>query len=261
MNIKKTFIISVLFLFSISLSIIHAQKSRERNETFELNTDGKVLIDTYKGSIKVNTWDKAEVKVYVKIVADDNWAGTDTEDQLEEVKVKFKSKDDALYIESDYKNNTSSWFGSSTRALVNYVITMPATANLFVDDYKSDSEITGLTANINFETYKGDLDLSDFKGALEIETYKGDIKIDVDELTGDSDFETYKGRITLSLPSSTAFTLDADVGRKGDLNSDFDITYKGKPKRGSDRVRGKVNGGGYKIEFETYKGDFNLVSK
>ncbi len=254
-------LLTILTLVLFCASVLTAQQFRERNESFELDKNGKVVIDTYKGSIKVDTWDKDEVKVYVKIVADESWSGTDPEDQLEEVKIKFKSNDDALYIESDYKNVTSSWFGSQTRALVNYVITMPQTANLYVEDYKSDSEISGLNSDISFETYKGDLVLSNFEGALDIETYKGDIRIDVDKLLGDISFETYKGRITVSLPSSTAFTLDADMGRKGDLDSDFDITYKGKAKRNRDVIKGDINGGGHIIEFETYKGDLKLVSK
>jgi hypothetical protein len=250
----------LLLLFSTSIQTVTAQEFRERNETFQLSSSGKVSIDTYKGSIKVDTWDKEEVKVYVKIVADESWNGTDPEDQLEEVKIKFKSSDDALYIESDYKN-ISSWFGSQTRALVNYVITMPKNANLFVDDYKSESEIAGLNADINFETYKGTLKVFDFRGSVNIETYKGEIKIEADELTGDCNFETYKGRIILALPSESAFTIDADIGRKGDLKSDFDINLKEALKRGYDYIKGDVNGGGYKLSFDTYKGDFILNSK
>ena len=249
--------LTVLLLFALNLS---AETAREVNETFTLSSNGKVVIDTYKGSINVTTWDKEEVKVHVKIVADESWNGTDPNEQLTDVKIKFKSDDDALYIESDYRNN-SSWFGSQTRALVNYTIQMPKTARLVVDDYKSKSEITGLSSKLNFETYKGDLLVTDFSGVLDVETYKGDIKLELNNLTGDCDFETYKGRITLVMPSDSKFSLDADLGRKGDMSSDFDISTSGKSYKYRDHVKGNVNGGGPKIEFETYKGDLVLVSK
>ena len=42
-----------------------SQSSREINKIIPLKLDGHLLIDTYKGTITVTTYDKPQVEVYV----------------------------------------------------------------------------------------------------------------------------------------------------------------------------------------------------
>jgi hypothetical protein len=258
--IAGKFIIASLFISAIIFCGNLFAQTKEVDQTFNLNKDGRVNLDTYKGSITIETWDKPQVHVYAKIKpAVNGWSSTDADEQLRNVNVEFNSSDNRLYIKSDYRDSDS-WFGSNTRAYVHYKIQMPATAYLFVDDYKSDSDIRGLNSAIDFETYKGSVKILDFTGRIELETYKGDVEIEMKNITDDCRFETYKGKIVLGLPSEAGFELDLDLGKRGDYRSDFDMSFNSIRSHNHRReiYGGKVNGGGPRVEFETYKGDFDL---
>ncbi|MCF8261309.1 MAG: DUF4097 domain-containing protein [Melioribacteraceae bacterium] len=251
----------ILFLFipAFFISIkVSAQHEREIQKSFNLSATGELQIDTYKGTIEIESWDKNEVSVYAKIEADDSdWiGGTSPERQLEEVRIDFDSSDDFLSIETEYKKNNS-WNGSNTRALVHYKIKMPQSADLTIKDYKSESKINNLNSKIKFETYKGIVLMSGIDGSVDLETYKGDVEIIFTNLDDDCSFETYKGTIALRIPESAGFSIDAELSKKGDIRSDFDIEERGRHSR--DDVRGVVNGGGHYIEFSTYKGELKLL--
>ena len=75
--------------------------------------------------------------------------------------------------------------------------------------------------------------------------------------------------MTLVLPRNAGFDLDADLGRRGTLRSDFDVDNR---RRDDDDdgywdaddddddniVRGAVNGGGPRLRLESYKGRIAL---
>ena len=225
-------LLSIFLLISLIFIMTNpgdCQESKEIKKSFRLNSDGRVSINTYKGSITIKTWDKSEVNVYVKIEADD-W------DKYSEKKVKYTEIDfdhsrQHLKIKTDYdkinKQSSSFWglFSKNTGylPLVHYEIKMPRTADLIIDDYKSDTEISDLRASIEFETYKGTVEIRELEGSIELETYKGEVEVDFKKITGRNRFETYKGNIEISLPEDANFDLELDLGRKGELNSDFDI--------------------------------------
>jgi hypothetical protein len=262
MKIKST--ILLLFVFSlIIISSIKAQDFTEIEKTFQLDKDGKVVIDTYKGEIIIEIWDKPEVHVYAKIIPDDSngFGGTSPKKQLSCAKVEFDSSPNSVRIESIYKKNIS-WFGNETRAFVNYRIQMPKTALLKISDYKSETNISGLQSSLNLETYKGEVKIIDFSGTIELTTYKGEIDVNFIKLSGNSSFETYKGEISVSLPKSSAFSIDGDFSKKADFHSTFDID-KDSYEHGHDdyNIRKDINGGGPTINLSSEKGKIELLEK
>ncbi|MGD8782721.1 MAG: DUF4097 family beta strand repeat-containing protein [Ignavibacteria bacterium] len=262
---NKLFSIFSIFVFSLLFfaNRLSAQNFKEVKETFDLNSSGKVVVKTFKGSINVTTWDQNQVEVYAKIEADDSgWSSTSPEEQLEDARVSFSSSENRLYIESEYRDRRG-WNNSNTRAFVHYKIKTPKNTRLEIDDFKSQISISGITSGLELETYKGDAKVTGLKGALDLETYKGDVEIDFAEFSKYCTAETYKGKITLNLPANSKFNIDADLGKRGDLTSDFDIDTQSRSNRKKDRdeVKGSVNGGGPEIEFETYKGDLIINKK
>jgi len=262
MKIKR--ILFILFVFSITvISNTKAQDFKEVEKTFQLEKGGKVTIETYKGEIIIETWDKPEVHVYAKMVPADNNGlnGTSPKKQLSCVKVEFDSTPNSVRIESKYKKSNS-WFGSDIRAFVNYKIQMPKTALLKISDYKSETKISGLRSSINLETYKGEVKIIDFSGAIDLTTYKGEVEVNIVKLSGNSSFETYKGEINISLQKSSAFSIDGEFGKRADFNSTFDID-KDSYEHGHDdySIRKDINGGGPTINLSSDKGKIELREK
>ncbi len=259
---------------------VPAQAQEEKTLFFDetLDEDGTLIIDTHKGSITVTTWDREEVEAEVRIVADDNH-----EALLEGTDVIVHHSGRTLRFETDY--DVDAWKELRRRGLfgvfkegfsspsVHYEIRMPRTARLTIDDHKSEIYVRGLAADLSIDTYKGIVEVDDLDGAFYLETHKGIADVEMRDVSDDIDIDTYKGTVTLDLPRAASFDLYADLSRKGDLDSDFDL-YDDRRRRDRDGdgywdsddddddgdhvYRAEVNGGGPRIRMETYKGRLNL---
>ncbi len=260
--VVQTILCALLF----STASVLAQEMREVKKTVELNKTGEVTIDTYKGSITIETWDKPQVEIYAKIEPD-GWDRHDRE-KVRDTEIRIHDSPEHVSIETDYDalKSHSSWFfglfGDDEGSLpfVHYTITMPSTARLHIKDYKSESKISDLNASMEMNTYKGKVSIRNFEGSIDLETYKGEIRTDFAKLTGDSRFETYKGSIDITLPKGAGFEFAGDIGRRADFNSDFDLSVKGRH-RSAERYSGPVNGGGPLLRVNTEKGVVRLKEK
>lgn len=254
--------LTALLLLVLTTSTASAQMEKTIRETLELNEDGLLSIDTYKGSITITTWDREEVEVDVLIEADDD------DELVEDTEIIISGNARRIRIETDYdeaKRKKRGWspFGNNSYSLpfVHYTIRMPRTAALQIDDYKSEIDVRALEADMELETYKGSVEIRGFVGGISLETYKGDVYVQFDEMTDDSSFETYKGDIDIDLPEDAAFDLDAELGKRGDLNTDFRLRdYRSR--RGDDNeYRGRVNGGGPELRLDTYRGQYRIRTR
>jgi len=264
----KAFIPAAALLLAAP-GVAHAEMaSKEVHRTVALDRDGQVSIETYKGSIQVKAWDRAEAEISARIVADD--ACGDSKYQAETVKdteVRISGEGRSLSLRSDYDridgfHTWSFWSfgGCSARPFVYYTISMPATARLEIKDYKSDISIAGLGADVRLSTYKGDVRLTGLGGALRLDTYKGDARVAFAKMSGNCRFETHKGDIEITLPRDARFAVSADVGHHGRLDSDFAVTTTMSRRTRDERVEGAVNGGGPELRLATTNGSFRLRS-
>jgi hypothetical protein len=248
---------------AVAFPSVAALPSRDVSKTLPLAAGEGVRVETYKGSVKVTTWDKADVAVEARIEADDSCGSDkDAAKWVEQTRVIIEKRHAGVSITSDYDalEQVSSWFGSCTaRPFVHYTIRMPKSAPLKIKDYKSDLIVKELAADLEVDTYKGHLDVTGLAGALRIETYKGEVNAGIARLTGDVHAETYKGSIVLHLPGAAAFELSADAGRRGSIHSEFpSVESSSGSHRRSLRVSGPVNGGGPRVSLKTDKGNLEV---
>ena len=260
---------SLLFLVLLFVISVQAQNSREVRKSGEFGQNGRVSIDTYKGSIKVLTWDKSEIEILARIGSD----GLDrhSRERVENTEIRIDLSAHSARIKTDYdrvRDRHSGFLGifvgdeSGNLPLVHYTIKVPKTTNLEIKDYKSRTEVDGLESDVNIETYKGEVEVERLSGSFALETYKGDVKIAFARLSGKSRFETYKGSIEISLPRGKGFELDADIGRHGSFDSDFAFENKRRQDRRTDmEVRSPINGGGPLVRLKTDHGTIRLLER
>lgn len=251
----------------LSPTTLGAAGVKEVHKTVPLDADGTLTIKTFKGTIAVETGPGAEVKVDARIEPDG-----DTEDQarkVEETRVDVSGSGHSVNVRSDYddvkdRHHLFFWNDNSRLPFVRYRITMPKTARLVIDDYKSDIVVAPLSSELRLETYKGTVTLRGVEGPARLQTYKGDMKVDVPRIAGDLHLSTYKGTYEVGIPKDARFTLDADTGRHGTLDSDFtvsSVTSRHSRRHGGERVHGDANGGGPRLDFDTYKGSLRLRAR
>ncbi|MCU1336102.1 MAG: hypothetical protein JWO19_1683 [Bryobacterales bacterium] len=229
-----------------------AAPSKDIHRTFPLDSHGRVTIDTYKGSVRVSTWDRNEIDIAVRIEED----GEPFAQNVARADVRFDASPSDVRIKSD-----NDWFFLDGIApLYHYTVRMPRTASLRIKDYKSESEVNDLAADLQVDTYKGSLQLRNYAGGLMVSTYKGDIRTDFAAVTARSRIETYKGHVDLQMPRESRFDLYSDLGRRAELDSDF-ARYVRASNSGDRAYRSPVNGGGPELRLKSYKGEFRLRAR
>ncbi|MBZ5676849.1 MAG: DUF4097 domain-containing protein [Acidobacteriia bacterium] len=244
------------FVFiATAAGILSAADSKDIHRTFPLDSRGHVTIDTYKGSIRVTTWDRNEIDVAVRIEED----GDVFAQSVKRADVHFDASPSDVRITSN--DQWAFFLVDGVAPLYNYTIHMPRTASLRIKDYKSESEVSDLAAELQVETYKGTLQLRNFGGGLTVNTYKGDIRAEFAAVTAPVKIDTYKGTIDLRMPRDSRFDLNTDLGRRGgDPDNDFARYVRTSSLR--DRThRSQVNGGGPELRVRTYKGEFSLRAR
>jgi hypothetical protein len=260
----SVFLLSVTTLIA---TVSHAQDSREISKILPLKANGEVIIDTYKGSITVTTWDKPQIEIRARIEADDNFDTKYAAEKVRDTDVRIDATESRVRIKSDYDDVREhhhdfwSWFGdgSGSLPLVHYTICMPATANLSIKDYKSRSSLKNLSSNLDFNTYKGEVEIVDLRGSLKLETYKGEARVHFNTMKDRSHFETYKGTITVELPKTASFDLDTDFGHRVDFVTDFDVDLPSHGRRHRNlEFHGPINGGGASLVLRSTRGNIRL---
>jgi len=242
---------------------VQSSDFKEVHRTLTLDPDGRLEIHTYKGSITVKTSAAAEVQISARIEpdGDDRW----DREKVEETQIRISGGGHSVEVKSDYDevrhHRFLGLFGGDGGSLpfVHYTVVMPGTARLEIEDYKSETKISDLKGDLKLHTYKGSVSARGLEGAAQIKTYKGDIHVDFTRFVRASRFETYKGTFDVALPRDSRFDLDADMGHRGDLESDFAIAVRTR-RSGRQAMRGAVNGGGPELRFSAYRGSLHLRS-
>jgi hypothetical protein len=256
-------VLSFLLIILASVPSLVAQESREVNKSAPLSANGRLSIDTYKGSITILPWDKSEIVIHAIIESD----GSDRyeRDMVDGTEIRIDLTSSSARIKTDYehaKRRHRGFLGifnddSGNLPFVHYTIKVPRTTHVMIKDYKSKTTIDDLQADVDVETYKGEVAIGRLSGALELQTYKGEAHVGFANLTGRSRVETYKGEIELNLPKGKGFDLDADIGRHARLDSDFERVRDNDRRRGYD-VRQSVNGGGPQLRLKSEHGTIRV---
>lgn len=255
-----------LFLLALFGLAAYGAPQKEIRKTLPLAANGRVEVETYKGSVDVKAEERTDVVVEARVIPDRDcgnekaWA-----EWVDATDVRIDANADAVRIKSDYgrlegyRQGFLSW--CTARPFVEYRIRMPRTATLDIKDTKSTIEVASLAGRLRIESYKGKIRVAGLDGRLDLETYKGDARVEFARFGGDTRVETHKGEIELSLPKGAGFTLDADRDRGGRIRSDFDVPSQAVSRRSGDVLRGAINGGGPRLVAKTHKGTIRLIAR
>jgi hypothetical protein len=258
---RKAAVLSVLAW--VAAAVVQAAESKEISQTVPLDLDGRVYLENFKGSITVTTWDRPEVAISVHIDPDGRASDPLEQKKVALTEVRVTGSGSSVTIRTDYDRLSSvsfvELFTFHDRSLpfAHYTIQMPATAHLEIKDYKSEIHVSDLKSELKLETYKGSAEVTRLDGDANVETYKGSIRVEFARFQRDSRFETYKGEIDVRMPRDSRFSLDADTGRHGEVDSDFSMMSSARHST-SGRATGAVNGGGPTLRFRTYRGTFRI---
>ena len=259
----------VLGLFVLALAPVQAQHLvRTHSHVYAFDPEGEIDLTTYKGSIAVAPWDHPKVQIDVRIVAEDY----DGVLMLEDIVIRIEGSEQSLTIETDYRKalrGIYKLFDYSTSPRlppVHYVIRMPRTARLKIDDYMSVTTITDFQADLDFYTYKGKVTLTHFGGTLRLDTFMGKAQVALSPLVRDCRIESHEGELAVLLPDDLGVDLDVDLGTSQAVFA-YETSLAGLDggAKGSHGLLRKkttyqtsINGGGARLSLATHSGSLRL---
>ena len=131
-----------LLYLLLSTSFLLGAQTVERSirKDFPLSAKGKLVIDNSYGTVKLNSWDKEKVSIEVIIKVN-----TENQEQareaLENIEVDFEHSVNLVQAITIFPENNRSWWKNwsffGTKKLdysINYLIQMPASAELAIDN-------------------------------------------------------------------------------------------------------------------------------
>ncbi len=142
--------------------------------------------------------------------------------------------------------------------------------NVEVDNVIGDVKLHSVSGNVLANEIKGSVDADTISGNVVLTNITDADEIEASALSGKVKYEgdlasdgyyhlkSHSGRVELIVPSSAAFDLEARTF-SGSINSDFDITVRGKI--GKRSLSGSVNGGGAEVELKAFSGNIYLKKK
>jgi len=240
-------------------AIAAVAQTKEIRRTLPLTANGHLVIDTYKGEIRVTTWDQPSVELLARIEAD----GTDSESVrlVNDTDVRIDSTGDSIHLKSDYprQRQQKHWNNENVSLpFVRYTLRMPRTAELRIKDYKSEIEVSDLNALVEIDTYKGDTKVHRQNGAIRMNTYKGHGTFEISSLGVRNSFETFKGNFDIAVPSSARFDVISESGPKASVRSAFPFVLPAGTYNRNSHFTARVNGGGSELVLKSYRGEVNL---
>ena len=169
--------------------------ARTLSDTVPLNARGAVTVDNHEGRIVVDTWDRDEVRYEIRIMP------TEDDPDAEETAVEIDRSSDRLQLATTHADGGGSglfnwlWSGSDI-ADVHYLLTVPRTAALTIDDHESDIEVTGLQGTLRIDTHEGPITVADQGGNLLIDSHESEM--DLRNVEGNLEIDTHEGEITIA---------------------------------------------------------------
>ena len=247
-------------------------------QTVDLSSGGRLRLEGSKGDIEVIGWDQDRVEIKASIEAPREVSVDYARLAVEATTVDVDVSSGSVSIRSNYDDvpyRDGSWSRRSrTVPSVHYEIRAPREIQLRIEADRGDTEVEGFNGSIDLETDRGTLDgtelsgdirivldrgghsrLSNVRGRLDLEADRTDVTIQDLTIEGDSTLEVDRGDIELELPASQALSLRADMSRRANLDSDFDITTQGRSRR---RLDGTINGGGPELAIDADRSRIRL---
>jgi hypothetical protein len=247
---------------TLALSLFAAAaQARTIEKSFDVGDGGLLKLETNSGALRIDTHSASTVLVEIEIDGKN-------EDKM---KVSFDNSGNDVTIIGERENSSGFW-GSSSRLKVKYHITVPKNYNLDVDTAGGSIKISDLVGKVDAHTSGGSISLGSIDGLVDINTSGGSINVDEvtgtirahtsggsvtakisKQPTGDSKLTTSGGSITVYLAPDIAVDLSARTSG-GRVRSDFDVNGSIKKKS----IKGTINGGGPELVLKTSGGSVRI---
>lgn len=226
-----------LGLISVGLMSMTAIAGEAIDKTLATSATGFVAVDVQSGKVKLQTWNKNEVKVVGEL--DDEAEGYEFE--VDGNKVVFKVKMP--------EKRWGKW-GSDNSDGSNLEFWLPTASKLKFEGVNVDVDVSGITGGSMINTVNGDIEAEDLTHKVKLETVNGNVssknlsgKVGINTVNGEVEESGSKGQLAIeTVNGDISVNTEATELALNNVNADMRV------------VANKVE----EIEISTVNGDLDI---
>ena len=253
--------VALLSLLAVALSGV-VQAGQALEEKFEKAYAGtgidRLRLHNVNGSVRVGTWDRAEIRVSAVKRA----KGSGAQEALEQTQIRVTKQGSTLDIETILPKPTRSWgifsWGNRAGAEVVYELQLPAGLAVDVETVNGRVSAEGRVAPLTLNTVNGSVRVEAHAASLNVNTVNGSVEVAFAGPLQAADLETVNGSVTVSCARDSSFRFDLQTVN-GKIRSDFtEVMVEGK--WGPKEARGTIAEGTGRLAVETVNGEVRIVA-
>jgi len=241
--------ITILGLISTS----YASVVDEVERSFDVDSTSSLRLENINGSVNISAWDKDVIKILAVIKADE-------QEDRDKISVEMTKSGRGVNVETHYKKQ-SSWGNHHSSGSVNYIIKVPAKAELSSIDLVNGSLIIeGVEGEIRADLVNGSIKANGLVSDSEFNSVNGSIKISYQKIGKDLnriELDTVNGSIKLSLPEKISASVDVET-MHGSIKNDFGLKADKNMFSGRS-LKGDIGGGDIRINLESVNGSVKIL--
>jgi hypothetical protein len=243
---------------------------------YSVTADAALALETFDGSVKVQSWDRPDVLVEIEK------RGPDRE-MAAALEVIATQDGNRIEVRAPEPKGSREFIGIGNvqGASVSFIVSAPRTMNMTantgdgsitvanvggtIDLHTGDGSIRadGLNGDVKVRTEDGSVHVEGTMGALQAETGDGSIVIEAREgsvMTGDWDISTGDGSIVFRVPSSFNAGIDAS-SRDGSVRGELTGLEHERADNGRESLKGSLGTGGHLVTLRSGDGSIRVVNR
>jgi DUF4097 and DUF4098 domain-containing protein YvlB len=231
--------------------------TEEFHQTYPLAAGGRVSLSNINGAVKVQTWERAEVKL-------DAVKRAYTAERLREAQIKVDASANRIRIETEYPESSLRWSDRDGErhenpASVEYTLTVPRGAGIDeINLINGSLNIAGVAGPVKASSINGRVTATGLSGPVNLSVVNGRLEATLDRLSdaGDVNLSAVNGPLVVTLPSDANATVRASTVHGG-ITNDFNLPVRVGEYVGRD-LEGRIGAGGADVRLSNVNGSVQL---
>ena len=170
----------VLCWLALALAVapLHAAPiTSDLQQSFQVSPGGHLVMEVDRGSITLQTGDRAEVNIEVKRSLSDVRSAK-AEEIFAKHEVTFEQNDNRVLVRAKYQSPAKGWLGRDENKLqVKYLVSLPKRFHVDLNTAGGSLTVSDLDGVAQVRTSGGNIDLAEVSGKIDAQTAGGSIKL------------------------------------------------------------------------------------
>jgi DUF4097 and DUF4098 domain-containing protein YvlB len=231
--------------------------TEEFHQTYPLAAGGRLSLSNINGAVKVQVWDRPEVKV-------DAVKRAHTAERLREAEIKVDATGGRVRIETEYPQSTLRWSDRDGQrhenpASVDYTLTVPRGVNIDeISLINGDLDIAGVAGPVKASSINGRVTAAGLAGPVNLSVINGRLEATLDRLdeSGTVSLSSVNGSLVVTLPSDANARVRANTVH-GRITNDFNLPVRVGEYVGRD-LEGRIGQGGADVRVSNVNGSIQI---